>query len=57
MASPWVAGVKDEGRNAKDMRTTRYEERYNNRYPAMAPESLLGILAIANKSVSARIPL
>ena len=28
----------------KDTRTTRYEDRYNNRSPAMAPESLLGIL-------------
>ena len=29
----------------KDMRTTRFEERNSNRSPAMAQESLLGILA------------
>ena len=29
----------------KYTRTTRYEDRYSNRSPAMAPESLLGILA------------
>ena len=29
----------------KGTRTTWYEERYNNRSPATAPESLLGILA------------
>jgi hypothetical protein len=45
MASPWVAGVKIAERKAKDRRTTRFEERYSNRSPATAPESLLGILA------------
>ena len=30
---------------AKDTRTTRFEERYSNRSPATALESLLGILA------------
>ena len=30
---------------SKDMRTTRFEERYNNRSLATVPESLLGILA------------
>ena len=45
MASPWVAGVKVEEKKSKDMRMTMFEERYNNRSPATAPESLLGILA------------
>ena len=32
-------------KKGKYMRTTRYEDRYSNRSPATAPESLLGILA------------
>ena len=50
-------GVKVEEKKAKDMRVTRYEGRYNNRSPATAPESLLGIyFSIMNKSASTRIP-
>jgi hypothetical protein len=45
MASPWVTGVKVEFKKAKKiyMRTTRFEDRYDNRSPATAPEMLVGI--------------
>jgi hypothetical protein len=38
-------GVKVEVKKMKkvDTRTTRFEDRYNNRSPAMAPEMLVGI--------------
>jgi hypothetical protein len=44
-------------RGKRDIRMTRYEERYSNRFLATALESLLGILAISNKFASARILL
>jgi hypothetical protein len=36
-------GVKVEETKKINMRTTRFEDRYNNHYPATAPEMLVGI--------------
>ena len=63
----WM-GSRGEGRSKEKKRIrifylkieirglTRFEERYNNRSPATAPESLLGILMMRIRSASARIP-
>ena len=38
----------------KDMRTTRFEDRYSNRSLATVPEMLVDISYITNKSASVR---